>query len=177
MGPFDCRRPVTWVPGGEGMEGVTDRLWDKEVQEFIESCKAVQLLDVRLSYTDAGDGAFLGVSAVYLSPKRGRLPIGYSWVRQPDTGWLPEVFLGPGTEFAGRRGTLVKRFVIRHGLWRERRDITKALDAVGEVFFKAQAVRAGLDREHAKQYPEDPDRVQALTLQTLNDLAFLYSGR
>lgn len=69
--------------------GVTDRLWDKEVQEFIEACKAVQLRDVALSYTDGAGGRFLAVSAVYQSPKRGPFPIGYSWVRQPRTGWLP----------------------------------------------------------------------------------------
>jgi hypothetical protein len=155
---------------------VTDRLWDKEVQEFIEACKSVQLSDVRLSYTEAGDGRFLGVTAVYRSPKRGPLPIGYSWVKQDRTGWLPEVFLGSSTAFAGLRGALIRRMVWRHGLWRERQDLTNALDAVGQVFFKAQSVRAGLDREHLKQFQDELERAQALTLQTLNDLAFLYSG-
>jgi hypothetical protein len=154
---------------------VTDRLWDKEVQEFVEACKAVQLTDVTLSYTDAEDGRFLGVSAIYRSPKQGCLPIGFSWVKQPATGWLPEVFLGRATGFAGQRRSLIRRVVWRQGMWRERLDISRALEAVGNVFFKAQSVRAGLDSEHLKLFPDDPARAQELTLQTLNDLAFLYS--
>jgi hypothetical protein len=162
--------------GVDGMDSsVTDRLWDKEVQEFIAACKAVQLGDVVLSYTEADDGKFLGVAAVYRSARWGPMPIGYSWVKQPATGWLPEVFLGRATGFAGQRRLLIRRAVWRQGLWWERHDLSNALEAVGQVFFKAQAVRAGLDGEHLKLFPDDPARAQELTLQTLNDLAFLYS--
>lgn len=130
------------VRGMDMESSVSDRLWDKEVQEFIEACKAVQLREVMLSYTDGAGGRFLAVTAVYQSLKQGPVPVGYSWVRQPKTGWLPEISFGQITGFAGQRRDLVRKVVLRQRLWREWRDLEKALEAVGHVFFKAQAVRA-----------------------------------
>lgn len=157
--------------------GVTDRLWDKDVQEFIEACKAKHLGDVRLGYTVMEDGRkLLSVAAVYRSSRRGPMPVGYRWVHRGRGGWLPFVFLGTAASLPPLQKSLVRRAVWSQGLWRERKEASEALAAVGHIFFKAHAVRQGLDAEHLKQYPDDLERVQVMTLQTLNDLAFLYSS-
>ncbi|WP_314192394.1 hypothetical protein [uncultured Arthrobacter sp.] len=65
--------------------GATDRLWDKDVQEFIEACKHEKLADIEVGYSGIGS-TFLSVSARYRT-RRGRLmPIGYRWVESKKWG-------------------------------------------------------------------------------------------
>ncbi|MET4143926.1 hypothetical protein [Arthrobacter sp. UYCo732] len=159
--------------------GVTDRLWDKDIQEFIEACKHEKLGDITLGYTGMDGGRkILNVTATYRSA-RGPLLIGYRWAENRQLGWLPEVFVGTRTAPASHEARAHVRLAWQSGMWRERRDLISALLAVTQVFFRAQMVRTGLDQEHAKRFTATEltaERAQELTLQTLNDLAFLYSA-
>lgn len=170
---------------------MTDRLWDSDVQKYIEACKHELLRDIRLGYTVLNEEErFLDVSASFPS-RRGYVAIGYRWAESSRYGgWLPEVFVGGHTAPAGLRGGF-GGIAWRAGLWRERKDLARALAAVTDVFFKAQVVRAGLGQSFSDQcletrspgsaqLPENAKSVteqgHVLTLQTLNDLAYLYSG-
>lgn len=161
--------------------GVTDRLWDKDVQGFIEACKHVKLTGVTLGYSVMEDGRkILNVSGQYQTRFGGLLPIGYGWVNKPRLGWVPEVFVGQETAPAANQSGLFFRLAWRAGLLREWKHLASALVAVGEIFFRAQRVRDGLDKEHIKALGTEGEssivRAQELTLQTLNDLAYLYSS-
>jgi len=161
-----------------GMENsVEDRLWDKDVQEFIEACKHCQLSDVLLDYTVMDGGRkILNVTASFRSRTRGSVMVGYRWAESPRYSWLPQVFVGGHTAPAAHRPGAFRQIAWRAGLWRERTGLDAALLAVKEVFFRAQIVRGGLDKEHLKLHP-DVEAAQKLTLQVINDLAFLYSCR
>jgi hypothetical protein len=159
--------------------GVDDRLWDKEIQQFIEACKNGKLGSILLGYTVMDDGRkILNVQATY-SSRQGPVRIGYRWAQSRRLGWLPVVFVGERAAAAVHQVRALRVLAWQSGLWRERRDLTAALLAVTQVFFRAQMVRAGLDEEHVKLLADagpESERVQDMTLQTLNDLAFLYSG-
>jgi len=62
-----------------GMENsVEDRLWDKDVQEFIEACKHCQLSDVLLDYTVMDGGRkILNVTGLLSLP---HARFGHGWV-------------------------------------------------------------------------------------------------
>lgn len=159
-----------------------DSLWDKGVQEFIEACKHEKLIDISLGYSvlDA-KRQILKVSAQYRSRSRGLIPIGYRWADRPKLGWVAEVFVGDKTAPAGQKPDAYFRIAWRAGLWRERKQLAEALKGVTNIFFKAHRVRGGLELEHLKAIERDGDlpvpRAREVTLQTLNDLAFLYGGR
>lgn len=158
-----------------------DGLWDEGVQDFIEACKNEKLVDISLGYSvvDA-ERQILKVSALYRSRFRGLIPIGYRWADRPKLGWVPEVYVGEETAPAGHEPHGYSRIAWRSGLWRERKQLA-ALQGVTDVFFKAHRVRGGLELEHLKAIGEGDDlpvpRAREVTLQTLNDLAFLYGGR
>lgn len=161
--------------------GVTDRLWDKDVQEFIDACKHEKLSSVVLGYSEMDDGRkILNVTALYRTRSLGLILVGYRWVVHPERGWLPEFFVGNQTVPAAQQGAAVFGIAWRTGLRRERRHLRSALLTVREIFFKAQMVRAALDVEHLKALTNEEEvsvaRAQELTLQTLNDLAYLYSA-
>ncbi|WP_139187283.1 hypothetical protein [Pseudarthrobacter chlorophenolicus] len=158
---------------------MTDRLWDKSVQEFIQACKHEQLRDVRLGYTVLDDTRkILNVTATYASRKRGPVSVGYRWA-ETKQGWLPEVFVDLHTAPAGLPAA-PRILAWKSRLWRERAGVRTALEAVSLIFFKATAVRNDLGTMLTSRSPESSEVVleqgHLLTLQTLNDLAFIYSG-
>jgi hypothetical protein len=58
--------------------GVTDRLWDKGVQDFIGACKHEKLGAVMLGYSMMDDGRkILNVSALYRTRRHQMIPAGY----------------------------------------------------------------------------------------------------
>lgn len=159
---------------------VTDRVWDKDVQDFIEACKNAKLGSIVLGYSTIDDGRkILNVTAQY-HPLRGEpVPVGYRWTDTRGPGWLPEVFVRAKTAAATAQSSAFRRLAWRAGLWRERKRLADALLALKDIFFKAQLVRSWLDQEHLKTMNSDAASIakaQELTLQTLNDLAYLYSG-
>lgn len=179
--------------------GVTDRLWDKDVQEFIEACKHEKLADIEVGYSGVGS-AFLSVSARYRT-RRGRLiPIGYRWVQSSKWGTHAEVYIGTVSAAGAHEAKQFFRLAWRARLWRERKDVAYALLAVTTLYFKAHAVRDRLQLEHLKDLKKDQEFSAALlkgglddgldvddrrdaisqardmTLQTLNDLAHLYGA-
>jgi hypothetical protein len=180
--------------------GVTDRLWDKDVQEFISACRHEKLRDITLGYTVRGNGEMLlTASALYLS-KRGRhVPLGYRWA-ESKSGTAAEIFVGKAKASAGQELDGLFGLAVRAGLWGERRHVAFALLAVTDVHSKADGVRGRLQLEYLKAlYGVEPVSVgplssmrndaadsqrqsrvaqaQELTLQTLNDLAYLYGAR
>ncbi len=161
-------------------KALSDRLWDKDVQGFIEACQSRQLSDVTLDYTVRDDGRkILNVRAIYGSRTRGPIHIGYRWTENRRTAWTPEIFVGRHTAPAAHHVRAFLPVALRAGYWRDRKNLSLALLAVTQVFFRAQMVRGGLDREHLQRFADEEapiERAQGLTLQTLNDLAFLYSG-
>lgn len=180
--------------------GVTDRLWDKDVQEFIEACKHDKLADVEVAYSGIGS-AFLSVSARYRT-RRGRLiPIGYRWVESGKWGTHAEVYLGTASAPGAHEAKDFFRLARRAGLFWERNSVAYALLAVMTLYFKAHAVRDRLQLEHLNDLKNDQEfsaallqggiddgldvgerqdlisRARDMTLQTLNDLAHLYSAQ
>lgn len=181
--------------------GVTDRLWDKDVQEFIIACRHGQLSDITLGYTVLGAGQmFLTASAFYLSKRGRRVPMGYRWT-ESKSGPAAEIFVGRAKASAGQELDGLFGLALRAGLWGERRHVAFALMALADVQSKADGVRGRLQLEYLKALfgdepvsveplrsgPDDgagsPGRqsriaqAQELTLQTLNDLAYLYGAR
>lgn len=181
--------------------GVTDRLWDKDVQEYIVACRHGELSDITLGYSAGNDGQFfLTASAHYLSPKGRVVPIGYHGA-DSKSGRTAEVRIGEAKAPAPQELKGLFRLALRAGLWRERRHVAFALMALTDVHFKADGVRGRLHYEHLKALYRDeavsvaPDQASrgggpgspewtakaaqahALTLQTLNDLAYLYGTR
>lgn len=180
--------------------GVTDRLWDKDIQEYIAACRHEKLSDITLGYSD-GDGGpvFLTASAYYFTLKGRSVPIGYRWV-DSKSGKAAEVYVGKATAPAAQELDGLFRLALRAGLWRERRHVAFALLAVTDVYFKADGVRGRLHFEHLRALCGDEavsvallqsggadgsgslenkkvDQAYELTLQTLNDLAYLYGAR
>jgi hypothetical protein len=181
--------------------GVTDRLWDKDVQEYIAACRHEKLSDITLGYSTGNDGQFfLTASALYLSLKGRVVPIGYHWA-DLKSGRIAEVHIGKAKAPAPQELNGLFRLALRAGLWIERRHVAFALMALTDVHFKADGVRSRLHFEHLKALHRDeavsvallqasrgdgldsPDRraktaqAHELTLQTLNDLAYLYGAR
>lgn len=181
--------------------GLTDRLWDSDVQEFISACRNETLSDITLGYTVLGDGKLLlTASAFYLSRRGRRVPLGYRWTKSK-SGTAAEIYVGKAKASAGQELDGLFGLALRAGLWRERRHVAYALLAVTEIRSKADGVRGRLELEYLKALygveavsavpvpsgrndtgdsPERQSRVaqaQELTLQTLNDLAYLYGAR
>lgn len=181
--------------------GVTDRLWDKDVQEYIAACRHEKLSDITLGYSAGEDGhSFLTASALYVTLKGRAVPIGYRWA-DSKSGRTAEVYVGKARTAAPQELEGLFRLALRAGLWRERRHVAFALLAVSDVHLKADGVRSRLHFEHLKAlYGYDavslallqssrvdgidaPERraraaqAHELTLQTLNDLAYLYGAR
>lgn len=181
--------------------GVTDRLWDKDVQEFIIACRHEQLSDITLGYTVLGGGQMLlTASAFYLTKRGRRVPVGYRWT-ESRSGAAAEIFVGRAKASAGQELDGLFGLALRAGLWGERRHVAFALMALADVRSKADGVRGRLQLEYLKALfgdepvsveplqsgPDDaagsPGRqsriaqAQELTLQTLNDLAYLYGAR
>ncbi len=179
--------------------GVTDRLWDKDVQEFIEACKHEKLADIEVGYSGIGS-AFLSVSARYRT-RRGRLiPIGYRWVESGKWGTHAEVYLGTVPAPAGHDAKDFFRLAWKTRLWWERNHVAYALLAVTTLYFKAHAVRDRMQLEHLENLKKDQEFSAALlkggiddgldvdqrreaisqardaALRTLNDLAHLYGA-
>lgn len=180
--------------------GVTDRLWDKDVQEFIEACKHEKLADIEVGYSGIGS-IFLSVSARYCT-RRGRLiPIGYRWVESKKWGIHAEVYIGSTAAPAAHDSRDFFRLAWKSGLWLERKHVGYALLAVTTLYFKAHAVRDRLQLEQLKDLKKDQefsiallkgglddgldvgDRRDAISqardmaLQTLNGLAHLYGAK
>jgi hypothetical protein len=181
--------------------GLTDRLWDRDVQEFISACRNETLSDITLGYTVLGDGKLLlTASAFYLSRRGRRVPLGYRWT-ESKSGTAAEIYVGKAKASAGQELDGLFGLALRAGLWRERRHVAYALLALTEIRSKADGVRGRLELEYLKALygveavsvvpvppgrndagdsPERQSRVaqaQELTLQTLNDLAYLYGAR
>lgn len=179
--------------------GVTDRLWDKDVQEFIEACKHERLSDIALGFSGAGS-EFLSVSAQYRT-RRGRLvPIGYRWVKTEKWGTVAEVYVGTASAPASHEAKGFFRVARKARLWWERKQVAYALLAVTTLYFKAHAVRNRLQLEQLESLKNDQDftaamlkgrlnddldiavrreeidKARHLALQTLNDLAHLYGA-
>ncbi|MBP1136179.1 hypothetical protein JOE31_002411 [Arthrobacter sp. PvP023] len=180
---------------------VTDRLWDKDVQEFISACRQEKLSDIALDHRAGADGrALLTVSATYRSRKGRIVPVGYRWA-DSRSGLAAEVYAGKAKAPAGVALDGLFRVALRAGLWAERRHVAFALLAVTDVQSKADGVSSRLQLEYLKvlggkepdfamtswsgrdDSPEVPDRktllarARELTMQTLNDLAYLYGTR
>ncbi|QOT19611.1 hypothetical protein [Paenarthrobacter sp. YJN-5] len=178
---------------------MTDRLWDKDVQEFIDACKHDKLADVEVAYSGIGS-TFLSVSARYRT-RRGRLmPIGYRWVTSEKGLTHAEVYLGTASAPGAHEAKDFFRLARRAGLFWERKSVAYALLAVMTVYFKAHAVRDRLQLEHLNDLKRDQEfsatllqggiddgldidarrdlisQAQDMTLRTLNDLAHLYSA-
>jgi hypothetical protein len=181
--------------------GVTDRLWDKDVQEYIAACRHEKLTDITLGYSAGDDGhSFLTASALYVTLKGRAVPIGYRWA-DSKSGRTAEVYVGKARTAAPRELEGLFRLALRAGLWRERRHVAFALLAVSDVHLKADGVRSRLHFEHLKALYRDEGlsaallrasrvdgldsherkakaaQAHELTLQTLNDLAYLYGAR
>lgn len=181
--------------------GVTDRLWDKDVQEFIIACRHENLSDITLGYKILGGGQMLlTASAFYLSKRGRRVPVGYRWT-ESKSGPTAEIFVGRAKASAGQELDGLFGLALRAGLWGERRHVAFALLAVTDVQSKADGVRGRLQFEYLKAlYSDDPVPAEPLpsgrsatselagqqsriaqalelTLQTLNDLAYLYGAR
>lgn len=181
--------------------GVTDRLWDRDVQDFISACRHEKLSDISFGYSVLGDGKLLlTASALYLSRRGRHVPLGYRWT-ESKSGTAAEVFVGKAKASAGQELDRLFGLALRAGLWGERRHVAFALLAVTEVHSKADGVRGRLELEYLKAlYGGEPvpvapapsarkdaagsperkpsvTQAQELTLQTLNDLAYLYGAR
>lgn len=159
--------------------GVTDRLWDKAVQEFIAACRQEKLSDITLNHEPLDNGqALLGVSASYRSRKGRTVPLGFRWAAAK-SGIAAEVYVGRAKAPAGVELDGLFRLALRAGLWMERRHVAFALLAVTDIHSKADGVRGRLELEYLKALAGDESVAQAreLTLQTLNDLAYLYGSR
>ncbi|MFF1383330.1 hypothetical protein ACFVWT_07195 [Arthrobacter sp. NPDC058288] len=181
--------------------GVTDRLWDKDVQEFISACRQEKLSDIALGHSLGVNGrALLTVSATYRSRKGRIVPVGFRWA-DSRSGLTAEVYAGKAKAPARVGLDGLFRLALRAGLWAERRHVAFALLAVTDVQSKADGVRARLQLEYLKALggnesestallvrgpydsAGDPERkalieqAGELTMQTLNDLAYLYGAR
>jgi hypothetical protein len=181
--------------------GVSDRLWDKDVQEYIAACRHEKLSDITLGYSAGHQGqSSLTASALYVTLKGRKVPIGYRWA-DSKPGRMAEVYVGKATAPAPQELEGLFRLALRAGLWRERRHVAFALLAVAEVHMKADGVRSRLHFEHLKALYRDEavpialhqsaggdgidapeqraraEQAHELTLQTLNDLAYLYGAR
>ena len=181
--------------------GVTDRLWDKDVQEFIAACRHEKLSDITLGYSAARSGEMLlTASALYRSKSGRTVPVGVRWA-ESKAGALAQMYVGKAKAPAGQELEGLFRLALRAGLWWERRHVAFALLAVMDVHAKADGVRGRLQLEHLKALhghesamasPLPPGRgdsgrspqrevlsaqAEQLTLQTLNDLAYLYGAR
>jgi len=159
--------------------GVTDRLWDKAVQEFIAACRQENLSDITLNHKALDNGQqVLAVSAMYLSRKDRSVPVGFRWTASK-SGPAAEVYVGKAKAPAGLDLDGLFRLALRAGLWKERRHVAFALLAVTDIHSKADGVRGRLELEYLKVLAGEGSVAQAreLTLQTLNDLAYLYGAR
>jgi hypothetical protein len=181
--------------------GITDRLWDKDVQEYIAACRHEKLSDITLGYSAGDDGhSFLTASALYVTLRGRAVPIGYRWAASK-SGRTAEVYVGKARTTASQGLEGLFRLALRAGLWRERRHVAFALLALTDVHLKADGVRSRLHFEHLKALYRDeadllallqssrgdgidaPERrataeqAHELTLQILNDLAYLYGAR
>lgn len=192
----------TVISGVHDMESsVTDRLWDRDVQEFISACRQENLSDIALDHRPGADGRVrLTVSATYRSRKGRIVPVGYRWA-DSRAGLTAEVYAGKAKAPAGAELDGLLRLALRAGLWAERRHVAFALLAVMELQSKADGVSGRLQLEYLKALGgKDPDfavsslsgredsdevperktllaRARGLTVQTLNDLAYLYGTR
>jgi hypothetical protein len=159
--------------------GVTDRLWDRDVQEFISACRQERLSDITLSHAGADDGQpKLSVSATYRSTKGRSRPVGYRWVKS-GSGLAGEVYVGKAKAPAGLELDGMFWLALREGLWSERRHLAFALLALADLQSKADGVRGRLQLAYLGTLGAEASLAQAqeLTLQTLNDLAYLYGTR
>lgn len=159
--------------------GVTDRLWDRDVQEFISTCRQEKLSDITLNQRELDSGQpLLTVSATYRSRKGRLVPVGYRWT-ESRSGVAGEVYLGKAKAPAGPGLEGLFRLALRAGLWRERRHVAFALLALTDLHSKADGIRGRLQLEYLRAFGGDASAAQAqeLTLQTLNDLAYLYGTR
>lgn len=180
---------------------VTDRLWDRDVQEFISACRQEKLSDIALDHRPGANGrVLLDVSATYRSRKGRIVPVGYRWADSP-SGLTAEVYAGKAKAPAGVELDGLFRLALRAGLWAERRHVAFALLAVSDVQSKADGVSSRLQLEYLKALggnesdstasllrgrgdsAGDSERTaliaqaRELTMQTLNDLAYLYGSR
>jgi hypothetical protein len=180
---------------------VTDRLWDRDVQEFISACRQEKLSDIALDHRPGANGrALLDVSATYRSRKGRIVPVGYRWA-DSRSGLAAEVYAGKAKAPAGVELDGLFRLALWAGLWAERRHVAFALLAVRDVQSKADGVSSRLQLEYLKALGAnesdstasllrgtgdsagDPERMaliaqaRGLTMQTLNDLAYLYGSR
>lgn len=177
--------------------GVTDRLWDKDVQGFISACRQEKLCDIALDHRDGNGKALLTVAATYRSRKGRIVPVGYRWA-DSKSGLTAEVYVGKAKAPAELELDGLFRLALRAGLWGERRHVAFALMAITDVQAKAARVRGRLQLEYLKALGGDepnsavsgrvdaagtPERkalmaqADGLTMQTLNDLAYLYGAR
>ncbi|CAN7361023.1 hypothetical protein LJR078_002172 [Arthrobacter sp. LjRoot78] len=158
--------------------GVTDRLWDKAVQEFIAACRQEKLSDIALTNEGLDNGQQLAVSATYLSRKGRSVPVGFRWTAA-ESGLAAEIYVGKAKAPAGLELDGLFRLALRAGLWMERRHVAFALLAVTDIHSTADGVRGRLELEYLKTLAGEGSVTQArdLTLQTLNDLAYLYGSR
>ena len=103
--------------------GVTDRLWDKAVQEFIAACRQEKLSDITLNHKGLDKGQpVLAVSATYLSRKGRIVPVGFRWAAAK-SGLAAEVYVGKAKAPAGLELDGLFRLALRAGLWMERRHV------------------------------------------------------
>ena len=159
--------------------GVTDRLWDRDVQEFIAACRQEKLSDISVNQLDTENGqSLLSVSATYRSRNGRILPVGYRWTKSR-SGPMGEVYIGRANAPAGLELDGLFWLALRSGLWVERRHVAFALLALTDLQSKADGVRVRLQLEYLKVLGGNEPGAQAreLTLQTLNDLAYLYGTR
>jgi hypothetical protein len=159
--------------------GVTDRLWDRDVQDFIAACRQEKLTDIMLSQIDVGNGRpRLSVSAAYRARNGRQLPVGYRWPKSRD-GSSGELYVGKASASAGQELHGLSWLALRAGLWAERRDLALVLTALTDLQSKADGVRGRLQLEYLRALGTNASMTQAqeLTLQTLNDLAYLYGIR
>jgi hypothetical protein len=125
--------------------------------------------------------------------------LGYRWA-ESKSGTAAEIFVGKAKASAGQELDGLFGLAVRAGLWGERRHVAFALLAVTDVHSKADGVRGRLQLEYLKalhgvepvsvgplssmrndaadsQRQSRVAQAQELTLQTLNDLAYLYGAR
>lgn len=158
---------------------LTDRLWDRDVQAFIAACRQERLSDITVSQKEADNGqSLLSVSATYRSGKGRIQPVGYRWVTSR-SGLAGEVYVGKAKAPAGLELDGLFWLALRAGLWGERRHLAFALLALADLRSKADGVRGRLQLEYLGTLGGKASMAQAqeLTLQTLNDLAYLYGTR
>ena len=181
--------------------GVTDRLWDKDVQEFIIACRHEQLSDITLGYTVLGGGRMLlTASAFYLTKRGRRVPVGYRWT-ESKSGAAAEIFVGRAKASAGQELDGLFGLALRAACgasagtsplpsWRwltSSQRPTASAAACNLEYLKAlygdEPVSVGPLQSGPDDAAGSPGRqsriaqAQELTLQTLNDLAYLYGAR